>query len=195
VARAEVSARLLSAFIDPSYDLVRSGGHNTTRGARPPHFKEKSMADMVQCSFFFNRVPFLKVGEGEPTRNWHRTQTVRDAFEKPEWACLTYLQQLSTSTGADDQADLVSGEATVSLGQMCADLCMANSSLHRTLDRLTEMGLIELIRRGRSRKQLSVWKIYNHHAVEEAFRTSRCTHFCMQGGARRLYRVQVNSRP
>ena len=44
------------------------------------------MADMVQCSFFFNRVPFLKVGEGEPTRNWHRTQTVRDAFEKPEWA-------------------------------------------------------------------------------------------------------------
>lgn len=148
------------------------------------------MATMMQGSFWFDRVPHLKVGEGEPTRNWHKIEKPQDAFEEPEWACLTYLQLRSKPAGTDDQDDLISGVATVSLSQMCTDLCMASSSLHRTLDRLTEMGLIELERRGCSRKQLSVWRVCNHDAVKEALKMSQCTHYCMQGGARRLYRAQ-----
>lgn len=152
------------------------------------------MIEMTQSSFFFGRLPSLQVGKGVPTRHWHRLEKLQDAFEPPEWACLTYLQQLSKPAGADDQENLVSGVATVSLAQMCADLCMAPSSLHRTLDRLTGMGLIELKKRGCSRKQHSVWKILNADAVQAVFGTSACTHYCMHGGARRLYQAEPRTR-
>jgi hypothetical protein len=147
------------------------------------------MSEMTQSSFYFDLVPTLAVQKGRPTRHWHRIEMPADAFEQPEWACLTYLQQRSQPAGTDSQADLVSGVATVSLGQMCADLCMANSSLHRTLNRLEKMGLIKLTKRGCSRKQLSNWTVFNPDAVREAILTSRCTHYCMQGSARKLYQA------
>jgi hypothetical protein len=150
------------------------------------------MSEMMQSSFYFNLVPTLAVQKGKPTRHWHRIEKPEDAFERPEWACLTYLQQRSQPAGINSQVDLVSGVATVSLGQMCADLCMANSSLHRTLDRLEKMGLIKLTKRGRSRKQPSNWTIFNYDAVREAILTSQCTHYCMQGSARKLYQAEPN---
>lgn len=149
------------------------------------------MANMMQGSFWFDRVPYLKVGEGEPTRNWHKIEKPQDAFEEPEWACLTYLQQWSKPGGTDDQDDLISGVATVSLSQMCTDLCMASSSLHRTLHRLTEMGLIKLKKLGRSRRQHSEWIVFNSRALEYALERDSCTHYCMKGSARRLCRAQL----
>ena len=150
------------------------------------------MSEMTQSSFFFVRLPNLKVEKGEPTRHWHQIEKPKDAFEQPEWACLTYLQQLSKPGGIDDQEDLISGLATVSVAQMCIDLCIANSSLHRSLHRLTEMGLIKLKQPGRSRKQHSVWRVLNSDAVKAALSDSQCTHYCMRGGARRLYHAQPN---
>jgi len=146
------------------------------------------MSDSTQYCFGFTRLPHFHVGEGRRTLNWHLTDTVRDAFEPPEWVCLVYMQSIASPAGIDPQEDLVAGIATVSLGQLCAELSLAKSSLRRTINRLIQMDILRIRALGRSSKEPSTWRVANFYAVEEAFRISGCTHYCMQGSARRLFR-------
>ena len=132
-------------------------------------------------------LPILHVIEAVRTENWHGVNEAKDIVERPEWAlyhCL-YAHARSGFTSADDSVD--SGEMKITLPELEAELCMCKSSLQRSIKRLAEVKWIEF-KSGKGRGNQTKYLVYNLVAIQQIVKDSGCTHYCMQGGKRVLYR-------
>jgi hypothetical protein len=141
------------------------------------------MDDSNQFSFYFAHEPNFDVPVGSPTPRWHPIASAQDAVQAPEWACLIYMQALAKPASGH------SGILRISHDQLCAGLALCKSGVQRTLRRLLALQFIVVIETGRARGSETTYLVYHQNTVEEIVRRSGCTHYCMQGEKRRLFRA------
>lgn len=141
------------------------------------------MSDSKQSEFYFAHDPKLDVPFGTPTPRWHPVVTAQDVVQAPEWACLIHMQALA------EPASGVSGILRISLDKLCAGLSLGKSGVQRALRRLIALQFIVVIKRGTGRGCESKYLVYHRDTIEEIVRQSGCTHYCMQGEKRKLFRA------
>lgn len=150
--------------------------------------KKSISLDQEQFPFV---LPTLHVTEAVRTENWHEVHEAKDIVASPEWAlycCLdTHARRSLTITY--DSRDLC--EIEISLPELEAELCMCKSSLRRSMKRLSEVKWIEF-KSGKGRGNRTKCRVYNLVAIEQIVKDSGCTHYCMQGEKRVLYRARLH---
>jgi hypothetical protein len=152
--------------------------------------KKRSISpDQEQFPF---ALPILHVIEAVRTENWHEVHEAKDIVQQPEWAlyCCLYAHARGSLTIADDL--LGSGEIEISLPKLEVELCMCKSSLRRSMKRLSEVKWIKF-KSGKGRGNRTKCLVYNLVAITQIVKDSGCTHYCMQGGKRALYRDTASS--
>jgi hypothetical protein len=144
-----------------------------------------------QFSFFYNHIPTFRVIEAVPTRNWHPVSEARDIFEEPEWALYLFLAANAITNESDPIGRQLWSVIQIAEGDICAAMSLGKSSLQRRLKRLMRVHFIERSTEGTGPGKASVYKVYNKDTVDQIVSMSRCTHYCKQGDARKLYRAKL----
>ena len=143
---------------------------------------------MKQDEFEFMGIPVFSVPDATPTRNWHAVHSAKDVLEERELALYLYMESRAM-TGANRGSAKLWGEVTVSHEVLGANLHLQKISVQRSLRRLTTLCFIEVTKQGRARGKATTYRVYSQSSVDDIVRLSGCTHFCRQGGARKLYRA------
>ncbi len=151
----------------------------------------KNLLSEEQEQFAFV-LPTFQVIEAVRTGNWHEVHEAKDIVQPPEWALYRCLLNRSKKslTMADDSLGF--DEIEISLPELQAELCMCKSSLQRSLKRLSTVKWITF-KSGKGRGHQTKYLVYNRTAIEQIVKTSGCTHYCMQGEKRVLYRDTASS--
>jgi hypothetical protein len=143
---------------------------------------------MRQDEFEFMTIPVFSVQKATQTRNWHAVRSAKDVLEQRELALYHYMESRAM-TGANHGSAKLWGEVTVSHEVLGATLLLRKIGLQRSLRRLTTLCFIEVIKQGRARGKATTYRVYSQSSVDDIVRLSGCTHYCKQGGARKLYRA------
>lgn len=144
---------------------------------------------MQQSHFEFMSLPSFSVTEAFPTRNWHAVHGALDVLEDRELAVYLYLESRAMVGKNHDDGINAWGNITISLEELGAALYMQKCGVQRSLRRLIKLCFVGVSEPGRARGKATTYRIYSQSSVDEIVRLSGCTHYCRQGGARKLYRA------
>lgn len=121
---------------------------------------------------------------------WHPISCAKDTVQPREWALYLCLQALAMALQDDRQS--LWADITISHRELCNKMYIHKCGLQRSLRRLCALRFIAVLNRGKSRRQATTYRVYSMCAIDDAVRHSQCTHYVMQGGRRKLLRVDAH---
>lgn len=141
-------------------------------------------------NFDLSESEIITSAQSVPRQTWHPINCARDAVQPREWALYLFLQALAMAPQDDRQC--LWADITISHRELCQKIYMHKCGLQRSLRRLCALRFIAVLDRGKSRQQATTYRVYSMCAIDDAVRHSQCTHYVMQGGRRKLLRVDVH---
>jgi hypothetical protein len=151
--------------------------------------QDKSVKDQVAPSALAD-IPTLPVEEGIPTRYWHPVKGIQDLVQGPEWAVYSHMDSVAASQAGGLPVVGNSRELKITDGGLQCKLNMCKSSVQRSRRRLKMLGWIKVIQTGRGPGSSTEYRVYIQEALALSLKVSGCTHYCMRGERRMLYRAK-----